>query len=183
MAFKVGDKVRCVDGSGLEEQLTANRVYTVSSVHSLHYDNKGIKIDDITTMFVASRFVLADEPKPILVPVDPACVPDGWEAVRVGVIQPGENGVTKNHAGGYEAIPEEIAKGKFGLIVRKHWQASISIPPGWWVYQNCPERWFATDMEPYQSGKFWCRANGSQVWEVTHLNFTPPPDGQPRQVQ
>ena len=129
------------------------------------------------TMFASDRFEIVAEPS-ILVPVDPACVPDGWESIEYRATKPGDQYLSTRGK-----IETAFEGGQPHLIVRKKWQASISIPPGWWVYQNCPERWFATDMEPYQSGKFWCRANGSQVWEVTHLNFTPPPGGQPRQVQ
>ena len=183
MAFKVGDKVRCVDASGLENQLTANRVYTVSSVHSLHYDNKGIKIDDITTIFVASRFVLADEPKPILVPVDPNVTipyPDPIEAVRYGFPKRGETALTPS---GGMFVAEQDYDDKMFLIVRKRWQASISIPPGWWVYPVSNNAWFASDQEPYQLGEFWNRSQGSTAINLTSLNFSPPPDGQPRQVQ
>ena len=163
--FKVGDRVRCVISC-------TESIYRVKDgsecVVSYAMMDGRIKIDECPILWESNCFVLADDPKQIMVPVDPACVPDGHETVRY---EPYHG--TKVNSG------ESVVSGY--LIVRKKYVAHISIPKGWWVYPVDCKRWFATDEQPVKHGEWWI-SKTNVVIALEYCNFTPPEDGQPRQV-
>jgi hypothetical protein len=182
--FKVGDRVRCVTNEDAEDYLRQGEVYRVTSVID-DEDKSGmeIRVNGNPCQWSYSRFVLADEPQPILVPVDSACVPDGEEFVRVGRAKKGERyyGLSGTIV---EALLDHTTEDSVSIIVRRKWQSSVSIPKGWWVFANNDQNvWRATDVKPdYDDGTWICSRKAKWDLSLNGLNFTPPEDGQPRQV-
>ena len=112
----------------------------------------------------------------IMVPVDPACIPEGWEVVRVASAKEGEF-IAMCY--GIEWLPYKCHKEKNGvcLIIRGKYEPGIPLPKGWWVWQ-CPEDagvWVASQVVDDCSGKY--------IWGIEHIpGFVPPPDGKPRHI-
>ena len=177
--FKVGDRVRAIvvipnrlSGSSLNP----DEAYCIEAIHLKAGSNGLAELVGQRGFWDTSRFVLADEPKPIMVPVDPSCVPEGYEAVSVGkLIQQNEAFVICDEAVTYPALVASPS-----LIVRPIWKPSVSIKPGMWVYQK-NGNWFICDSKPEFNGE-WI-GGGHICMFPPHIDFVPPPDGQPRQIK
>jgi hypothetical protein len=110
----------------------------------------------------------------IMVPVDPACIPEGWEAVRVASSDKGE---FISMCYGNECLPYKCHTEKNGvcLVIRKKYDPGIPLPKGWWVWHDGGE-WIASpesledDLPECISGLDWLPG------------FIPPPDSQSRQI-
>lgn len=181
-AFKVGDRVRCVDESG-ERDLKHNAVYTVCGIQTFT-DTPLVSLSEIESKSKAyrpERFELLTNPA-IMVPVDPALIAEGYEAVGIRKALPGESGMVVN--GVAEISVKHFPDGSpfYTVVVRRKYQPTISIQKGWWVYPVDCETWFTSDSKPFKCNGYWSTPLGSNNIKLSGLNFVPPSDGQPRQV-
>jgi hypothetical protein len=111
----------------------------------------------------------------IMIPVDPKCIPDGWEPLRFGIPKEGEFIIPLTQWGGGDPVrvqPKEVFSTP-RLIVRKKYDPGIRIKQGWSVWNNDGD-WVASPK---------CRVLAEGVYGIQQLpGFVPPPDGQPRQI-
>ena len=178
-AFKVGDRVRCVIVTGAEDVLSIGETYRVTDVN-IELPDQEIRVSGKPGAWLASRFEhyandVFTAPS-ILVPVDPKFIPSDCEAVAVRAGKKGEL-----HAMEGRAVELFQDTNLPHLIVRRKYEASVSIPKGWWVAMANNKKWFACDEKPVKYGDGWRTTTGNFV-ELDRLNFVPPLDGQPRQV-
>ena len=109
----------------------------------------------------------------IMVPVDPKCIPDGYEALGFRIGKAGEATVWYDPDG--NALPGPLSYDSFtpAMIIRKKYDPGIKIKQGWWVWND---------------GEDWVASKNPGGWEdgicgIQHLpDFIPTPDGQPRQI-
>jgi hypothetical protein len=111
------------------------------------------------------RDMTMTDSKQILVPVDPACVPDGYEAVRVRLSEGGSIAL-----GGEGYVINAV------LEIRKRWQPHPALAEGVTVYRNHNE-WKITDgdVKPCSYG-FVC-GDGCSSLRIEKIirDFVPPP--------
>ena len=116
----------------------------------------------------------------MMVPVDPKCVPDGWNPSRYGYGEIGETVAQHDTSGQALAVKITRYSTKFPrIIIRKNYDPGIDcIPTGWWVWQqlDAKKSWVAT---PSKGG---CGDDVAIYGLQNLLGFNPTPDGQPRQV-
>ena len=108
-----------------------------------------------------------------MVPVDPICIPDGYEAVGLRIAKAGEE-IAKRHSNGNSWPAKLRSDSDFPeLVIRKKYNPGIRINRGWWVWTD---------------GEDWGASKKPGEWEdaicgLQHLpEFIPTPDCQPQQV-
>ena len=115
----------------------------------------------------------------IMVPFDPACIPDGYQAQRFGYGKTGETGVYLDQSGVLVPTIIKSHSPKFPiLIIRKNYDPGIPLPKGWWLWENSELMgvWVASQIVHDLSGNY--------IWGIEHIpGFIPPPDGKPRQIK
>jgi hypothetical protein len=95
-----------------------------------------------------------------MVPVDPACVPEGHEAVRVGFSNPNE-WVAIELSDGVKPLPyvSPVVSRLIRLIIRpipKPIRLPVTIvPPGWWVCKSKDDRFWIYSEKPKSLGGYW----------------------------
>jgi hypothetical protein len=115
----------------------------------------------------------------IMIPVDPKCIPDGYEAVGLRIARAGED-IARSHSGRNPWPAFLMSDSEFPeLVIRKKYNPGIGcIPEGWWVWQqlDAKKSWVAT---PSEGGD----GDDVAIYGLQNLlGFNPPPDGQPRQI-
>ena len=113
----------------------------------------------------------------IMIPVDSACIPEGYQAQRFGYGEIGETVVQHDRSG--VSIPTIIHSysPKFPrLIICKKYNPGIPLPKDWWVWRD-GDAWIATPGFP---NHYSSKCIHGLDWLP---GFIPPSDGQPRQIK
>ena len=112
----------------------------------------------------------------MLIPIDDDVVPDGYEPVRFGMPNIGE----QYFANGDIAVATVSLSPR--LIVRKTWQPPAWLKPGWIAMDANGDWWWTASRPNFLQGS-WIESNDEGMFGLCppYVDFAPPPCTDPSQ--